>query len=80
MVAEKHVKLRDGVAYVGATRLKVRDLVIEWRAVGESVDGLARSFDWLAPADLLGALAFYHDHRAEIDREIDAYLNSPVWS
>ena len=47
----------------------MKDLVIWHEWMGRSVDEIASEYD-LTLADIYAALAYYYDHRAEIDKAI----------
>jgi uncharacterized protein (DUF433 family) len=70
-----HVRIdEDGVARVGPTHLRVSHLVMQWRADGESWGAVQEAWPSVPPADLHAGLAYYHDHRDEIEREISEYV------
>jgi len=48
----------------------VQDVAIWHERLGRSADEIAAAYD-LALADVYAALAYYFDHRAEIDQRID---------
>ena len=50
-------------------RITVQDIVIWHERLGQSVDEIASDYE-LTLADVYAALAYYFDHRAEIDRSI----------
>jgi uncharacterized protein (DUF433 family) len=50
-------------------RIRVQDIVI-WVEQGESVDQIVAAFPQLSLADVYAALAYYHDHRQQIDQDI----------
>ncbi len=69
-----HIRLDErGVAYVGATRLKLIHLAMTYRSEGDSVARVLEEYDWIAPADLFGAITYYLDHRQAVDGEIADY-------
>jgi len=41
-----------------------------WTEQGRSADQIVADFPQLSLADVYAALAYYHDHREEIDRQI----------
>ena len=62
--------LHHGSACVDGTRLRVADVVVEWRyGVSEPAD-IADKFD-LSLGQVYGAMAYYHERRNEIDAEIE---------
>ncbi len=68
----KHIALDDKGRPVpsGMPRFKVRDLVMAYLAYQGTAEELAREYDGLTPAQVHGALTYYHDHQAEIDTDI----------
>ena len=64
------IQVRDGIAYIAESRLKVRDLVIEQKTQGWTPQQLQESHNHLPLATIQAALAYYNEHREEIDREI----------
>jgi uncharacterized protein (DUF433 family) len=59
------------IIYVGDSRVTLDVLIEYWRS-GLRPEEIARGLNTLSLADILGALAYYHRHRAEID----AYLSA----
>jgi len=47
----------------------VQDVVL-WTEQGQSPDQIVAGFPQISLADVYAALAYYHDHRDEIDRQI----------
>ena len=56
-----------GVAIIAGTRIAVWHLVGYYYKLGMSVEEILAEWDYLQPAQVFSALAYYHDHRAEID-------------
>jgi uncharacterized protein (DUF433 family) len=69
-VAYPHIELRDGKPRIAGTGFKVRMLVEEYLVRGVEAIELQRSHPQLTLAQIYSALAYYHDHKEEIDREI----------
>ena len=69
MNSEYITKLENGAYRVAGTRVSLDSVVYAYRR-GELPEGIVVSFPSLTLAQVHGALAFYLDHRAEID----AYL------
>jgi uncharacterized protein (DUF433 family) len=63
----------DGRAYIAGEgfRFKVRMLVEEQRATGARAEELQQGHPQLSLSQIYSALAYYHDHKFEIDREIE---------
>ena len=72
-IAYPHIEVReDGRPRIAGTGFKVRVLVEEYLATGRNALELQTSHPQLSLAQIYSALAFYHDHQAEMDQEIDA--------
>ena len=56
-----------GAAIIEGTRIAVWHLVGYYYRVGLSVEEILADWDHLTPAQVFSALAYYHDHREEID-------------
>lgn len=69
-VSYPHIEIsKDGHARIAGTGFKVRMLVEEHLA-GVGVDELVREHPHLTLSQVYSALAFYHDHKQEMDQEI----------
>jgi uncharacterized protein (DUF433 family) len=62
-----------GKPRIAGHRITVQDIAIWHERLGQSVDEIASEYD-LSLADVHAALAYYFDHRAEIDRDIEERL------
>ncbi len=71
---DQHIAITPGIAggkpRIAGHRITVQNIVIWHERMDKSVDEIATDYD-LALADIYAALAYYFDHRAEIDRDID---------
>ena len=67
--------VRGGHTIVEATRIGVHD-VVGLVVQGASVDDVVRSFPDLTRAQVYECLAYYEDHRAEIDVLIARQMSS----
>jgi uncharacterized protein (DUF433 family) len=70
--------VRGGRPRIAGRRITVDDVVIMHRRLGQSVDEIVAKYD-LPFAGVYAALAYYHDHQAEIDRRIaedDAFVDA----
>ena len=79
---DEHIEVTPGIAggkpRVAGRRVTVQDIVIWHERLGASVDEITDEHD-LTPADVHAALAYYFDHRAEIDhsrREGEAFVEA----
>jgi len=72
-VSVEHIAIdANGVAQIAGTGIRVRHLVGLKQAQGYSAEQLqAEAYPHLTLAQIYDALAYYHDHRAEIDSHIE---------
>lgn len=71
LTAYKHIALTDeGVPVIEGTGFKVKHLVGERQAHGLSPEELQFQHPQLSLAQIYSALAYYEDHRDEIDQHI----------
>lgn len=72
-ILDKHIKVTPGIAggkaRIAGHRITVQDIVIWHKLMGKSADEIASEHD-LTLADIYAALAYYFDHRDEIDQTI----------
>jgi uncharacterized protein (DUF433 family) len=67
-----HVVLDEqGVPLIEGTTMKIVELVVARLAYGWSPEELQIQFPHLSPGQVHAALAYYWDHAAELDREIE---------
>jgi uncharacterized protein (DUF433 family) len=67
-----HIERRpDGLAYVTGTQTKVLEIVLDRLAHHWDADEIHRQHPHLSLGQLYCALAYYCDHHAEIDRQIE---------
>ena len=70
---DNHIEVTPGVAggkpRISGRRITVQNIVIWHERMGKSADEIATEYD-LKLADVFAALAYYFDHRAEIDASI----------
>ena len=73
IIESRHIEATPGVcggrARIAGHRIRVQDIVI-WTEQGRSADQIVADFPQLSLADVYAALAYYHDHREETDRQI----------
>ena len=71
-------------------RTRVAMIVMDYLARGLSPEEIVRHYPYLTASEVHSAMAYYHDHREEVDAEIQAELDqlksepnanlqSPVW-
>lgn len=72
-----HVVIDDrGKAWVDDTNIKVVEVVRDHLAYGWSPEEIHWQHPHLSLAQIYAALAYYHDHRASMDAEIEDSLES----
>ena len=68
-----HIETRPDIAggkpRIAGQRISVRDIVVWHERLGKSVDEIASDYG-LTLADVHAALAYYFDHRADIDKDM----------
>jgi uncharacterized protein (DUF433 family) len=76
----EHIEITPGIAggkpRIAGHRITVQDVVVWHERLGKSADEIAAEHD-LSIADVYAALAYYFDHRAELDeamRESEAFV------
>jgi uncharacterized protein (DUF433 family) len=80
MLAEtryEHVVLNDAhVPLIGGTTMKVVELVLAQAAHGWSAEELNVQFPHLTLGQIYSALAYYWDHREELDDDIEKRIKA----
>jgi uncharacterized protein (DUF433 family) len=73
-ILDKHIEITPGVSggkpRIAGRRITVQNIVIWHERMGMSVDEISSEYD-LSLAAVYAALAYYFDHREEIDRRIE---------
>ncbi len=69
-----HIEKEEGQAarLRRTPRVRVAQIVMDYLAHGWSVDEMCRQHPYLTPAEAHAAMAYYFDHKAEIEAEIEA--------
>ncbi len=71
---DEHIDVTPGIAggkpRIAGHRITVQNIVIWYDRMGKSADEIATEYD-LDLADIYAALAYYFDHRIEIDKAIE---------
>ncbi|MFB0533459.1 MAG: DUF433 domain-containing protein [Anaerolineae bacterium] len=74
-VLNRHIEMAPDVRgdrpHIAGTRITVANVVIMHLRLGQSLEEIAGKYD-LDLADVYAALAYYYDHRSEIDESIEA--------
>jgi uncharacterized protein (DUF433 family) len=70
---DSHIEITPGTCggkpRIAGHRIRVQDIVV-WTEEGQSADEIVADFLQLGLADVYAALAYYHDHRVQIDKDI----------
>lgn len=70
-VIESYIMIdANNVAWVADTRIKVIEIALDKLAHGSSPEELHFQYPYLSMAQIHHALAYYYDHREELDDEI----------
>jgi len=71
---DQHIEVTPGTAggkpRIAGHRITVQNIAIWHERIGKSADEIATECD-LTLSDVYAALAYYYDHRSEIDRDIE---------
>jgi uncharacterized protein (DUF433 family) len=80
--AHAHIVKDDSICggrpSIRGTRIAVAEVAFRHRR-GESVDEMIEAWPHLTPAQLYDALAYYYDHRVEVDQEVERSLDEEYW-
>ena len=72
-ILDRHIEITKGIAggkpRIAGHRITVQNIVIWHELLGRSADEIAAEYN-VTLADVYAALAYYHDHRIEIDKSI----------
>lgn len=70
---DRHISIDAGISggkpHISGRRITVQNIVVWHQMLGKSADEIAIDYD-LSLSDVYAALAYYFDHRAEIDEAI----------
>jgi uncharacterized protein (DUF433 family) len=74
-IINSHIRVDDkGVAWIEATRVKVIEVVMDKLAWGWSPEEMHYQHPHLSLAQIHGALAYYYDHKDELEADIERRL------
>ncbi len=75
-VSHAHIAITPGTCggkpRIAGRRIKVQHVAVWHERMGMSPEEIAATYPMLTLADVYAALAYYYDHRAEIDADIEA--------
>jgi uncharacterized protein (DUF433 family) len=69
--AYAHIEIREGVPYLEGTQTKVIEVAIDAVAGGWDAAEIHKQHPHLSLGQIHGALAYYYDHKPELDRDIE---------
>ena len=73
-VTKNHIEVRSDICggrpCIVGTRIRVQDIYVCYELKGMSPDQILGAYPTLSLSDIHAALAYYHDHRDEINRQI----------
>jgi uncharacterized protein (DUF433 family) len=70
-----HISLdKDGRAWIDDTNIKVIEVVLDHLAYGWSPEEMHYQHPHLSLAQIYAAMAYYYDHKADIDTQIESGL------
>ena len=67
---ESSPRTRNGKPIISGTRITVADVVLMHRRLGWALEEIAGTYD-LPIAAVYAAMAYYYDHKDEIDQSLD---------
>lgn len=72
----EHIVLENGVPTISGTTMKVVELVVETMAYGWSPEELHFQHPYLTLGQIHSALAYYWDHREDLNADVEQRLRS----
>ena len=76
IATDSHIEITPGTCggkpRVAGTRIRVQDIVVWHERMGLSADEIVSRYPHLTLASVYAALAYYHDHREQIDAQMEA--------
>src|SRR5271166_6147395 len=73
-LSREHIEITPGTCggkpRIAGTRIRVQDIYVWHELQGQTVDQIISQFPQLQHGDVYAALAYYWDHRDELDREM----------
>ena len=76
VVVDSHIEITPGTCggkpRIAGHRIRVEDIVVWYERMGLSADEIVSRYPQLTLAEVYAALAYYHDHREEIDGQMEA--------
>lgn len=73
-IIKEHIEITPGVCggkpRIAGHRIRVQDIVIWYEQMGMSPDEILYHYPSITLSDVYAALAYYHDHREEIRKQM----------
>ena len=67
-----HIHLdKSGVAWIDATKVKVVEVILDHLAYGHSAEEIHLQHPQMSLARVHAAFAYYYDHQADLDKELE---------
>ena len=70
VVETPYVQEREGVLYVGDTRVTVSSLIAAWLTEGYTAEEVQQGFPAVSLAQVYGTIAYYLDHKTAVDQQL----------
>ena len=71
-IVATHIEIDDhGVAWIDNTKVKVIEVIVDKLTHGSSAEEMHFQYPHLSLAQIHAALAYYYDHQAEMEAEIE---------
>jgi len=67
VAGQSYIQEREGVLFVGATRVTLSSLIGAWQTEGYTAEEARPAFPSLTLAQVYGAIAYYLEHQAALD-------------
>ncbi len=78
-ISYEHIALDEkGTPFIKGTTMKVVELVAEKLAYGWSAEEIHFQHPYLTLGQIYSALAYYADHQAELEKDIEARLQRSI--
>ena len=81
-VTHPHVRTKEGIQggkpTIKGSRLPVSTLIIHYKT-GKDTDEILELYPQLKPAQVYDAISYYHDHREQMEKEIDKLQDEDHW-
>jgi uncharacterized protein (DUF433 family) len=76
IAVDSHIEITPGTCggkpRIAGHRIRVEDIAVWHERMGHSADEIVSRYPQLTLAEIYAALAYYHDHREQIDAQMEA--------